>query len=62
MSVTHQLAPLLVPKAEGKRFQTGEQRDRFHVAKQRLGFVAFLKVIVGNPRAQMMDVMESDVP
>src|SRR6266545_3165166 len=60
-AVAHQLATLFVPEPEGEGFKARKQRDRRHALKDRLGFVAFLEVIIGNPRTQMMDVMKPDV-
>src|SRR4051812_29397203 len=61
MAVTDQLARRFVPQPEGERLQAADERNRFHALKQRLGLVAPLEVVIGNARAQVMDVMKSDV-
>src|SRR5579872_5689091 len=58
---TDQFTSLFVPETEGERFETGKQSDRLHTLEQRVRVVAFLQIVIGNPRAQMMDVMKSDV-
>ena len=61
MAVTDQSVLLFVPETESERFETSKQRDWFHGLKQRLRLVASLKVVVGNPRAQVMYMMKPDV-
>ena len=61
VAVTHQLLSLFIPETEGKRFEAGEQRNGWHSLKQWFRFVAPLQIVIGNPRAQMMNVMESNV-
>jgi len=62
MAIANQLAALFVPEPESERLKAGEERDGFHSLKQRLGLVTLLKMIVRNPRAEVMDVMEANVP
>ena len=61
LSVADELTAFFVPKPVAERFETGEQRDGFHRLKQWLGVMAFLQVVIGNARAEMVDVMEPDV-
>jgi hypothetical protein len=61
VAVANQPAALFIPKTETERFQAAEQRDGPHALKQPIGFMAPLQVIVGNPRAQMMEVMKPNV-
>ena len=61
MAVPDELAALFIPETEAERLEAGEQRDRWNGLKQRLRLVTFLQVVIGNPRTQMMDVMEPDV-
>ena len=61
LAVAHQAPPLLVPEPEGEGFETGKQRDGLHGLKQRLGAVTLFQMVVGNPRAEVMDVMKANV-
>ena len=54
----HHLLVLFIPEAEGQCLQAGEQCDRFHGLEQRYRLMAFLQVVVGNPRSQVMNVMK----
>src|SRR5438034_6416684 len=54
MAVTDQFAPLFIPETERERFETGKQCDGLHGLKQRFRVVAFLQMIIRNPRAQVM--------
>src|SRR5437867_12681220 len=60
-AIAHELAVLLIPEAEGERLEAGEQRDRLDVLEQGIGLVASLQVVVRNPRAEVVNVVESDV-
>src|SRR5260221_1190784 len=60
--VADQLPALLVPQAELQRFQTGEHRDGFDSLEKRVGLVTLLEIVVGNARAEVMDVVKADVP
>jgi hypothetical protein len=51
----------LVPEAEGQRFEAGEKCERFHGLEERFGPMTFFEVIIGNSRAQMVNVMEANV-
>src|SRR5579864_5350039 len=59
--VADQFTSLFIPETEGQRLETGKQSDRLHTLEQRVRLVAFLQMVIGNPRAQMMDMMESNV-
>src|SRR2546423_606046 len=61
MAVADELALLLVEKPEGERSQAREQRQRFHLLKERFRLVALLQVVIGNARAQMVNVMKANV-
>ena len=61
MAETNQTVPLFIQEAEGEGFEAGEQRDGRHGLKQRLRLVAPLEIVIRNPRAQVMDVMEPNV-
>src|ERR1700690_1984750 len=61
MAVADKFPVLLVPEPVGGGFETGEQRDGFHLLEERVGLMAFLQIVIRNARAQMMDVMETDV-
>ena len=61
MTVANELTLLFIPEPERKRFEAGEQSDRLHSLKQWLGFVAALQIVVRNPRAEVMDVVEAYV-
>jgi hypothetical protein len=41
--------------------QAGEQSDWFDGAKERLRTVAFLKMVIGDTRAQVVDMVKADV-
>src|SRR5258708_21029143 len=60
-TISHHLLALLVPEPEAEGLQAPQERDRRDGLKERLRFVAFLQMIVGNPRAEMMDVMKTDI-
>ena len=61
MTVADEFAALFVPQSEGERFEAGDQRDGRHGLKQRLRLVAFLQIVIGNARTEMMNMMEPDV-
>ena len=61
MTVADQPAPLFIPETEGEGLQAGEQRDGFDGLEQWLRLMAFFEVIIGNSRAEMMDVVKADV-
>jgi len=52
---------LFVPEAEGEGFQTGKKGDGLDRAEKRFGAMALFEVIIGDVRAEVMDVMETDV-
>jgi hypothetical protein len=57
----HELAGLLIPEPEGERLEAREQRERFDLGKQCVCFMAPLQIVIGDPRAQMMNVMKADI-
>ena len=61
LAETNQPVTLLIPEPEGEEFEAGEQRDGRHALEQRLRLVAPLQIVIGNLRAQMMNVMKPDV-
>src|SRR5688500_11417006 len=61
MSVPNELPALLVPEAKPERSQAGYQRDGRDLLKQPVALVTSLQVVVGNARAQVVDVMKADV-
>jgi hypothetical protein len=61
MSVADEHFALFIPQPVVERFQAGKKRDRFNLLKKRIGFVTFLKIIIGNARTEVMNVMEPDV-
>src|SRR5204862_8241961 len=56
-----QLFALLVPESEREGFKTSQQCDGLHALKQGIGIVASLQIVIGNTRAQMMDMVKADV-
>ena len=61
MPVANELSPLLVPEPKRKGLEAGKQRYWLNGLKERFGLVALLQIIVGNARAQMMNVMKPDI-
>src|SRR5437762_9541256 len=61
MTVTYQFSALLIPQTEGKRFEAWKQGHRFYHLKERLGFMALLQVVIGDSRAQVMNMVKADV-
>src|ERR1700722_1983794 len=57
----HQFLVLFVPKTKRERLQAGEEGNRLDLGGDCGGGVTFLQMIVGDERAQMMNVMKSDV-
>lgn len=58
---THEYTTLLIPQAEAERFEARQQGDWLNCRKKRISLVTSLQMIVGNARAQVMDVMEPNV-
>ena len=56
-----ELARVLVPELEPHRAQTVPQRQRRHVVEHRVVVVRGLEVVVGDPRVEVMDVVQPDV-
>jgi hypothetical protein len=61
MAETNQPVTLLIPEPEGEGFEAGEQRDGRHALEQRLRLMAPLQIVIGNLRAQMMNVMNPQI-
>lgn len=61
MTKAYQPFVLLIPESEGDRLQAGEQGQRFHVPEHGIGMVAPFQVIIGDPGAEMVNMMESDI-
>src|SRR5712675_1158035 len=61
MPVADQFPAFFVPESERERFEARPERDRLDLLKQRVRLVTFLDVVIGNARAEMVDVMEADV-
>src|SRR5687768_17983648 len=49
------------PQTKRQGLQTGCEGDRLDLLEQRVALVTLLQVVVGNPWAQMMDVVEPDI-
>src|SRR6202161_3449586 len=60
-SIADQPLSLFVPETGGQRFQARKQRHRLHLPEQRFDLVTSLQIVVGNARAQMMNVMKADI-
>jgi hypothetical protein len=54
VAVANQLALLFIPKTKVKDLNLENSVTSLTLLKQRLGFMAFLQMIVGNRRAEMM--------
>ena len=54
-------APALVPEAEVEAFEAGEQGDGFDGLKEWFGPVAAFELVVGDARAEVVDVVETDI-
>ena len=52
---------LLIPESESERLETGHERNWLDGLKEWLGVVAFLEVVIGDARAEVVDMMEADV-
>ena len=61
MTKADELFVLLIPEPERKCSETCEKRKRFYLLKHQICFVTSLQIIIGNPRAQMVNVMIADV-
>lgn len=55
------LAAFLVPESKRKRLHTREEADCGYGLKERISLVAAFKIVIGNPRAEVVNVMESDI-
>ena len=54
-------SPLFVPETEAEASQTGEQGERLDGVEEGFGAVASLEMVIGDARAQVVDVMEADI-
>ncbi len=61
MSVTDQFLSLFVPQPIRKGLQARHHGDRFNLLEERIGAVAFFQVVIGDTRAQMVNMMKTDV-
>src|SRR5436190_16288077 len=61
MAKADRLSSLLITQAKGEGFETRKQGYRFHVVEKRMRLVAALEIVIRNSRAQMVNVVESDV-
>src|ERR1700690_3918868 len=61
VAVANQLAPLLVPEPKRERLEAGEESDWLHGLEQRFSPMTLLEVVIGDARAEVMDVMEADI-
>src|ERR1035441_9451772 len=61
VAVAHQFAALFVPQTERERLEAGEQRHRLDRLEKRLRPMTLLQVVVRNPRAQVVDVVETNI-
>jgi hypothetical protein len=52
---------LFIPQAEGQGLETFHESQGFDVLKDLVGIVTGLEVVVGDSRAKMVNVMETDV-
>ena len=59
---THHFLPFLIPQIEPQRFQARPYAQRRNGANFRHFVVAALQVVVGDARAQVMDVVQADIP
>jgi hypothetical protein len=62
MPKSYEFLALFVPQAKSQRFATGKQGDRLNARKEGIRVMAALQMVVGNTRAQVVDVMEADIP
>src|SRR6266850_2815305 len=61
MAEADEFVTLFVPKPEGQRFKTAEEAYRLDLLEEWVRFVASLQVVIGNARAQMVNVVKADV-
>lgn len=57
----HKTLLLLIPQRQRHRAQAAADSQMGHALEQGVLIVAFLQVIVGNARAEVVDVMKADV-
>ena len=59
--VANQLSALLIPETIGEGLEAGEESERLDALEKRVRTVAPFKVVIGNARTQMMNVMKTDI-
>jgi hypothetical protein len=59
--VAHHFLQTLIPETIAKGLQTPEQGDRLDRLEEWFGFVTLFEVVVGDPRAEVMDVVKTDI-
>lgn len=62
MAEADEATVLFVPEPEVERFQASAQGQWFYVAKERVGIVASLQIVIRDAGTQVMDVVKADVP
>src|SRR5579863_1372640 len=60
-TVPHQLLVLLVPQAKGEGLQTSDQGNWLDLREEFVRVVTLLQMVVGDERAQMVDMMKPDI-
>src|SRR5436189_4930047 len=61
MPVADEHPALFIPKTKRERFEAAAQRHGFDLLKQRVRLVASLQIVIGNARAEMVDMVKADV-
>src|ERR1700691_694504 len=61
MAVADEFAAFFIPQAERNGFHARKEGDGFDLLKEWVGLVAFLQVVIGDARAEVVNVMEPDV-
>jgi hypothetical protein len=62
MPKAYQFPFLLVPQIIGHRLEAVQNGHSLHFFENGVGAVAALEVIVGNARAEVVDVVKTDIP
>src|SRR5437867_13241723 len=58
----HETSRIFIPQCETQRGQTLHKRDDGYAVKERILIVAALQAVVRNARAEVVDVVQADVP
>ena len=58
---SHPLLVLFIPQTESDGLQARDEGNRLDLPEKCIRIVAFLQMVVGNGRAQMMDMMKADI-